>query len=563
METDILIVGAGPVGLLMAIDLAQRGVDVVVVEQRPAGELPSVKCNHIASRTMETLRRLGLSRAVRAVGLPDDYPNDIVFRTSMTGQELTRIPIPGRRDRYTARNGPDCWWPTPEPPHRVNQIYFEPIFFAHARAHPRITILNAHRFDGAVQDDDGVVATVCRIEDGVSLEISARYLVGCDGGRSAVRKLIGGKLEGDAVVQRVQSSYIDAPDLLARLGSAPGWMNYNYNPRRAGTVLAIDGVRRWLVHNYLRPDEEDFAAVDRDYGIRSILGVGTDFPYTMLSEEDWIGRRLVADRFRAGRMFIAGDAAHLWVPYAGYGMNAGIADGMNLAWLLAARVQGWGGEAILDAYEAERRPITEQVSRFAMSHAGGAIRERNTLPPEIEDDTPEGAAARQRIGDAAYALNVQQYACAGLNYGYYYDASPVIAYDGEAAPAYTMHDYTPSTVPGCRLPHFVLADGRSLYDLLGAGFTLLQFDPAVETSALVAAARAAGVPLKLLAIDRDLDAAPDAYRHALVLARGDAHIVWRGDTIDDAAALLDRVTGRAHAPEAGDPPVGLADCAAG
>ncbi|MET0245678.1 MAG: FAD-dependent oxidoreductase [Sphingomonas sp.] len=544
METDVLVIGAGPVGLLTALDLAQRGIDVTIVEQRQAGELPSVKCNHVSSRTMETLRRLGLSRAVRAVGLPDDYPNDIVFRTSMTGPELTRIPIPSRRERYVSRNGPDTWWPTPEPPHRVNQIFFEPIFFAHARAQPGVTILNAHEFNDATQDGSGVTARVRNLANDATVTISARYLIGCDGGRSAVRKLIGGKLEGDAVVQRVQSTYVDAPDLLDRLGSAPGWMNYNYNPRRAGTVLAIDGVRRWLVHNYLRPDEADFASVDRDAGIRTILGVGDDFAYTVLSEEDWIGRRLVADKFRNGRMFIAGDAAHLWVPYAGYGMNAGIADGMNLAWLLAARIQGWGGEAILDAYEAERRPITEQVSRFAMNHASSAIKERNTLPPEIEDDTPEGAAARERVGQAAYELNVQQYACAGLNYGYYYDGSTVIAYDGEAQPGYSMHGYTPSTVPGCRLPHFMLADGRSLYDLMGPGFTLLQFDPNADALTLMRAAQALGVPVKLLPIDPDLDGAPTMYTHALVLARSDAHVVWRGHSVDDAEALLALVAGR-------------------
>ncbi|WP_447726595.1 FAD-dependent oxidoreductase [Sphingomonas koreensis] len=543
MRTDVLIVGAGPVGLLTALDLAQRGVDVVIVERRPAAEPPSVKCNHVSSRTMETLRRLGLSRAVRSVGLPDDYPNDIVFRTSMTGQELTRIPIPSRRDRYRSRSGPDTWWPTAEPPHRVNQIFFEPIFFAHAKAHPRVTILNAHVFEHAVQDAGSVTASVRSADGGAARSIAARYLIGCDGGRSAVRKLIGGALQGDAVVQRVQSTYIDAPGLLDRLGSAPGWMNYNYNPRRSGTVLAIDGVRRWLVHNYLRPEEADFASVDRDAGVRTILGVDSDFPYTMISEEDWIGRRLVADKFRDRRMFIAGDAAHLWVPYAGYGMNAGIADGMNLAWMIAARIQGWGGDAILDAYEAERRPITEQVSRFAMKHAGGAIKERNNLPIEIENDTPEGAAARQRVGEAAYALNVQQYACAGLNYGYFYDASPVIAYDGDAQPGYSMHDYSPSTVPGCRLPHFMLADGRSLYDLMGPAFTLLQLDRGTDVAPLLAAANVRGVPMTVLPIDRALDGVPEVYAHGLVIARSDAHIIWRGNAVDDPTALIARLTG--------------------
>ncbi|MCW2368341.1 FAD-dependent oxidoreductase [Sphingobium sp. B11D3D] len=546
-DTEVLIIGAGPVGLLLALDLASRGIQVVVAEMRPAGQPPSVKCNHVSSRTMETLRRLGLSREVRAVGLPHDYPNDIVFRTRMTGTELARIPIPLRRNRYQDRSGPDGWWPTPEPPHRVNQIFFEPIFFAHAAQHPNITLLNETRFDSVEDEGGSVRALLIDLPTGTSREIRCRYMVGCDGGSSAVRKQIGGKLEGDAVVQRVQSTLIDAPDLLDALGSGPAWMNYNYNPDRAGTVLAIDGERRWLVHNYLRPDEETFEEVDRDRCIRHILGVGPDFPFTQLSNEDWIGRRLVADRFRQGRVFIAGDAAHLWVPYAGYGMNAGIADAMDLSWMLAATLQGWAPDGILDAYVAERKPITEQVSRFAMGHASGAIKERNTLPPEIEDDTPEGEAARQAVGAAAYALNVQQYACAGLNYGYFYDASPIIAYDGEAAPAYTMHDYTPSTAPGCRVPHFFLADGRSLYDLCGPGYTLIRIDDegdaAPDVEPLVAAARACGMPLAVIRVDRALDGVPDVYRHRLLLVRPDGHVAWRGDAIDDAASLVDLLRG--------------------
>ncbi len=251
---------------------------------------------------------------------------------------------------------------------------------------------------------------------------------------------------------------------------------------------------------------------------------------------------MVADRFRDRRAFICGDSAHLWVPYAGYGMNAGIADAMNLSWMLEACLQGWAPESLLEAHERERQPITEQVSRFAMSHAERAIQERTSVPPELEDDTPEGAEARRRVGAAAHALHVQQFACAGLNYGYFYDRSPIIAYDGEAAPAYTMHDYTPSTVPGCRTPHFWLADGRSLYDAMGPGFTLLRFDRTASVDGLVQAAADAGVPLELL--DVEAGEIPDAYRHRLVLSRPDQHVAWRGDAEPaDPRALIDLIRG--------------------
>ena len=546
LKASVAIVGGGPVGLCLAMDLAFRGVDVLVAETRSAGEPPSVKCNHVSSRTMETFRRLGLVQQVRAAGLPDDYPNDVVFRTRATGFELTRIHIPCRTDRYADTSGPDGWWPTPEPPHRINQIFLEPVLFQRAASSPGVRILNRTRVDGFRQDEAGVEADATDLETGEALRIACDYLIGCDGGRSGVRRAIGARLRGDEVVQRVQSSYIRAPSLLAEITPPRAWMSYIYNPERAGNLVAIDGKETWLIHNYLRSGEEDFEAVDRDRCIRAILGVGPEFRYEVLGKEDWIGRRLVADRFRDRRAFICGDAAHLWVPYAGYGMNAGIADAMNLSWLLAARLKGWAPESILDAHEAERQPITEQVSRFAMKHAEGAIRERTSLPPEIEDETPAGEAARRRVGEAAYALNVQQFGCAGLNYGYFYDRSPLIAYDGEPAPGYSMYDYTPSTAPGCRTPHFWMKDGRSLYDSLGPGYTLLRFDRSVDVTGLEEAARRRKVPFQVL--DVEADDVPQAYRHKLVLSRPDQHVAWRGDAApDDPLALIDLIRGATRA----------------
>ena len=542
LNPSVAIVGAGPVGLCLAMDLAWRGVDCVIIERRRAGEPPSVKCNHVSSRTMEIFRRLGFVARARAAGLPDDYPNDVVVRTRATGFELMRIHIPCRLDRYTDRSGPDGAWPTPEPAHRINQIFLEPVLFDAARRTGGITILNRHDFTGFDQDEASVTVRASDLESGDEVEIRARYLVGCEGGRSLVRNAIGARLLGDEVIQRVQSSYIRAPALFGQITKPDAWMSYLYSPERAGNLVAIDGRETWLIHNYLLPHEQGFDTVDRDACIRSLLGVGPDFEYQLLGKEDWIGRRMVADRFRDRRAFICGDSAHLWVPYAGYGMNAGIADAMNLSWMLEACLQGWAPESLLEAHERERQPITEQVSRFAMSHAERAIQERTSVPPELEDDTPEGAEARRRVGAAAHALHVQQFACAGLNYGYFYDRSPIIAYDGEAAPAYTMHDYTPSTVPGCRTPHFWLADGRSLYDAMGPGFTLLRFDRTASVDGLVQAAADAGVPLELL--DVEAGEIPDAYRHRLVLSRPDQHVAWRGDAEPaDPRALIDLIRG--------------------
>jgi 2-polyprenyl-6-methoxyphenol hydroxylase-like FAD-dependent oxidoreductase len=541
VDVDVLIVGAGPVGLTLAIDLAWRGIDVTVVERRAAGEPPEPKCNHVAARTMEIFRRLHLAEKVRNSGLPADYPHDISYRTAFTGQELTRIEIPCRRDRFTRKDGPDCNWPTPEPPHRINQIFLEPILFEHAAAQKRIRIFNRMAAEEVQVEDDFASVTLRDLETKSAKTMRCRYLIGCDGARSVVRRAVGAEFEGDAIVQRVQSTYISAPELISLQHYAPAWGTGVINPRRSGMVYAIDGRERWLVHNYMRPEEGDFDSVDRDASIRTILGVGADFRYEVISKEDWYGRRLIANKFRRRNTFIAGDAAHIWVPYAGYGMNAGIADATNLSWMLAAHLNGWAGASILDAYEAERLPITSQVSRFAMSHAESEIRRRGAVPEVIEDQSPAGERVRLETGRLTYAINVQQYACAGLNFGSYCDRSPIIAYDDGQPPPYSMSNYTPSTVRGCRTPHLWLAEGVSLYDAMGPEYTLLRFDGGVDVTSIERAASMRKVPLKVL------DVAPPAVaidRSALILSRPDQHVAWRGNRAPaDPLALIDHIRG--------------------
>ncbi|WP_409185805.1 FAD-dependent monooxygenase [Amycolatopsis sp. VS8301801F10] len=526
MDADVLIVGAGPVGLVAALDLSSRGVSVIVVEEREFLEPPNVKCNHVASRTMESFRRLGIAAEVRAAGLPRDYPQDVAFRTSLTGRELSRIPIPASGERYTSRVGPDTNWATPEPPHRINQTFLEPILARNAAAAPGVTLLNRTRFQAVSQDESSVSAIV---SDGTGERtLRARYFIGADGGRSAVRKQIGAKLSGDPVLQHVQSTCIRAPKLYSLMSADEprAWGYYTFNSRRVGHVYAIDGTETFLVHTYLSSPEE---TVDRDAAIRAILGVDEAFEYAVVSKEDWIARRLLADRFRDRRVFLAGDASHLWVPFAGFGMNAGIADVLNLTWLLGAHLGGWAAEGILDAYEAERRPITEQVSHFAMNHQRKLA--RPGLPAELEDDTPAGDAARMAFGAAVRELNEPQFAAAGLNYGYAYHDSPIIAYDGEEAPGYTMGSYTPSTVPGCRAPHFTLADGSSLYDHFSPGYTAIT-GRGVDISTLTGEAAHRGIPFAVV----EVTTLPAEYLCPVTLVRQDQTVVWRGAPPDRAAA---------------------------
>src|SRR5215475_7159224 len=541
-ETPVLIVGAGPVGLTLAMDLASRGIDVTMAETRRASEPPNVKCDQVSARSMEIFRRLGLAEKIRATGLPAEYRNDVSCCVTATGMELSRIKLPSRAGRACGEQGDDSWWPTPEPPHRINQLFLEPVLFAHAAAQPRIRILNRTQFEELSQDRQGVTAVAQNLDNGERVSIRCRYLVGCDGGRSTVRHAIGARMSGIAEYQRVQSTHFRAPKLISLLPGPQAWMYLAFNPRRCGTVMAIDGKETWLIHNFLYNDEPDYDSIDRDWAIRQVLGVGPEFEYQVISKEDWIGRRLVADRFHSGRAFIAGDAAHLWIPHAGYGMNAGIADAANLSWMLAAVLNGWAAPAILEAYQAERQPITDQVSRFAFSMAKNVSQQRREVSPDIERQDEIGEATRSALGREAYDLYIQQQCCGGLNFGYFYADSPIIAYDGAAHPVYSMGSFESSSVPGCRAPHFWLNNKRSLYDALGDGYGLIRFDRDVAVDGLAAAAKRRRVPFKVLHID-DAEAAA-LYAKKLILVRPDRHVAWRADLEpNDPLALIDLIRG--------------------
>lgn len=468
---------------------------------------------------------LGMSEKIRNSGLPGDYPQDIAFRTSLTGKEFGRINIPASKDRYTSTDGPDTSWQTPEPPHRINQTFLEPILAQYAADADGVTLMNETAYMDFVQDQDGVTASISDLDGANVRQLRGKFLIGADGGSSAVRKQIEGKFSGDPVLQNVQSTCIKIDNFYAKMGAEEprAWGYYTFNHSRLGHVYAINGIDTFLVHTYLSADEAENESVDRDSSIRAILGVDDDFEYEVVSKEDWVARRLVVDKVREGRVFIAGDASHLWVPFAGYGMNAGIADGLNLTWVLGAYLNGWADAGILDAYQAERLPITEQVSKFAMSHQQKLA--KPDLPDAIEQDDSLGEEARASYGQAMYDLNVQQFAAAGLNYGYDYDNSPIIFYDDEKAPEYTMGSYTPSTVPGCRAPHFFLADGSSVYDKFGMGYTLITNSES-SVAEFVAGAKGAGVPLEIVQAEKAL--IPSEYTSNYTLVRQDQHVAWRG-----------------------------------
>ena len=553
MDTQVTVIGAGPVGLTLAMDLAQRGIDVVVVETRSEDDPADAKCNTVAARTMEVFRHLGVADEVRAAGLSDDFPTDVLYCTSVAGEEIARIIQPSRNERLTqgTRSAPgylDSHWPTPEPVVRVSQLYLNPILFRHARTFERITLLPDTKFlsyeDASYEDVGGRVVATCQSKAGESVTINSRYLIGCDGGSSSVRSQMGIRLVGDAEISKARTSLVRSRAIKDLFPGKPAWMAWALNPRTTGTVVAIDGEELWLIHRTFSMSR-DFDSVDRDQSIRDVLGVGQDFTWEVVHHQDWTARRLIAERFRVGNVFLCGDAAHIWIPFAGYGMNAGIADAMNLSWLLAAVLNGQADERILEAHERERHPITEQVSKLAMGKALEYMEraQQRAIPKMIEKRHVMGRILRNRIGKQLYDINAPQFACEGLNFGYYYDDSPIIQYDGNPAPSYEMGSHTPSSVPGCRMPHFWIDDDTSLYDALGDDHTLVSFDAAIAPDAFVEAARRRGFPLSVLNCE-----APDHsewLQTKLILVRPDRHVAWRGDVLpDDLDRLLDRLSGK-------------------
>lgn len=540
----LIIAGAGPVGMCAALEASLQGVPVVILESRPEGELPSAKCNTVAARTMELFRRFGIADQVRAAGLPDDYPTDVLYCTSLAGHELTRIALPSRKERSLPAFI-DSDWRSPETTVRISQLYLEPILASRLSAASGVSIRYDSTVEGYENRADDVLVRY-RDHQGTVRTIVGRFLIGADGGRSTVRKAMGVRLSGDAELGRMRSTLIRAPKMLKLFGKRrPAWMSWVANDRVKGNVVAINGTDTWLVHRMLPAGEQNFDALDMHQSIRDVLGSPADFHYEVLNHEDWLGRRMVAEQLRDGHVFIAGDAAHLWVPFAGYGMNAGIADGVSLAWLTASVINGWGGPGMLNAYQAERQPITDQASRHAMQSMLDSIDAlgKNQIPKVLSARGPVGAALRAVLGRRLHRLNVPQFAPAGLNFGYYYAHSPIILGDGSEPPEYTLGTVTPSTVPGCRLPHAWMTNGTSVYDHLGPGYTLFYSAKAGSVEPLIESAREVGMPLTLLDISDEPGLV--ALEWPLLLVRQDQHVAWRGhQSPSDAQAIVAALTGR-------------------
>jgi 2-polyprenyl-6-methoxyphenol hydroxylase-like FAD-dependent oxidoreductase len=545
----VAIAGGGPVGMMLALYLDQYGVPSVVfntateVRHHPKGSTHN-------SRTMEHHRQLGIAPRVRDLCLPINRRTDVSYYTSLTGWELSRIPMPSEAEKRRTVAASAATDQIPEPLLRANQMYVEAFLFEHAKTRPNITMRFGWSLKSFVEDDQGVTVEVEKADGSARENWRAQYLAGCDGGRSAVRRALALRYSGFASLDspyyggRQNATYFRAPTLYRdHLAHRAGWNYWIVNPKGRCTIISLNNDEEFLA--FSKAPDDGAEPTDQDAARHIVQGVGADLPIKIIGHWPWTaGVALVADQFLTKRVVLAGDAAHLFTPTGGFGMNTGMDDASNLSWKLAALVQGWGGPNLFASYEIERRPIAQR-NTIAARELGKQLANMPDITA-IDEDTPEGEQTRRTVR-GHLATMTEEYASIGVQLGARYDGSPIVASNGAAPPHDDYLNYTPSSVPGGRTPHYWIGAGRgygdSLFDHLGQGFTLIRLGgKAADGAPIQAAAQARNVPLKVL--DVPAADARDLYGCDLALVRPDQYVAWRGNAAPaDPAKLIAKVTG--------------------
>ncbi|RWI57083.1 MAG: FAD-monooxygenase [Mesorhizobium sp.] len=534
-DPEVLIVGAGPVGLALAIELGQRGIRCLVVERNDrVGYNPRAKLTNVRSR--EHLRRWGIADALReASPMPPDYPSNIVFATRLDGPLLARFDnaFNCKRERNDLYSEEAQWVP---------QYTLEEVLRVHATSFPNVRVRFNSRVEQVSQSEHDVLAIVADTVTGEAAGIRSVYLVGADGGRSTVRDMIGARMMGQGAFSRNYNVMFRAPALASLHRHGPAIQYWLVNADVPCLMGPMDSQGLWYFIATKIDDEIDASTVDPREFIRRATGF--DFEMEIVGTDPWVAHRLIADRYAAGRIYLAGDACHLHPPFGGFGLNMGLGDAVDLGWKMAATLQGWGGPELLGSYEAERRPVHERVLREAV--ANYATTGNQLIRPGIEEPGPTGDATRREVGDIIIATKVREFKTLGVVLGYCYQDSPIVVPDASEPPPDHFMLYDPTAHPGCLAPHLWLRDGSSLYDGFGQGFTLLVLDEtgADDAHHLTSAAGEIGLPFKIVVPNDNRLAGRYRARYALI--RPDQHVAWRGDAIPaDARGLLDRVRGAA------------------
>ena len=528
-DTQVIVVGAGPVGLMLAIDLGRRGVRCILLEQKDAPQfLPKMeRCN---ARTMEIYRRLGIVEKVRKAGFPRDVPMDVFIVTSLVEPSLLHLPYPSvAQAQAEIAVCHDGTMPR-EPYQLISQYTLEPLLKSIAESMPNVSVRYGCEFVSFEQTADGVRVRVKRGD--ATTEISALYLAGCDGGNSAVRRQLGIKLQGEANLMQFRQALFRCDDLFERIPIGKG-RHYHVADSQATFLIVQDSTRHFTLHAVADSDAEMAALFEKT--------IAMPVKYEMLSVGQWRQNLLLADSYAQGRVFLAGDAIHLMIPTGGLGMNSGVGDAVDLSWKLAATLQGWGGPKLLASYEAERRPIgalNVEASRYA---SRGRRAWRAAWQPNIRDDTPEGAATRANLTRIADVEQRKSNEMIGAELGYRYAGSPIVWPEVGEAPEPNFMKYVPTTWPGARLPHVWLADGSALHDRIGDGYTLLRLGTQADAAPLAKAFASYAAPFTVLDVNEERPR--DIYGTDLLLLRPDLHVVWRGNRLDDPARLAAIATG--------------------
>ena len=529
-RTPVLVVGAGPVGMVTALELAEHGVGCILVEQAEH-TTNHPKMDVVNTRSMELLDRLGLAEPIRAAGVAAEHPSDVIWSTGLAGQPITVWQQPSvaeswRRIRQVNDGGQPA-----QPWQRLSQIVLEPLLRRRCQQHPLIDLRCGRRFDSLSQDRHGVTSQVTDTRRGDTEVIRSDYLIGCDGAGSQVRQALGIALTGFGVpdLPAAYMVHFRSRDLgtLHRHGRFWHYFAFRY------VILAQDEVDTWTLHvNATDAAEFDTPPTDPAGFVRQVLDTDLAIDEVQLTSR-WRPRFLIADRYLRGRVLLAGDAAHQMFPTGGYGMNTGVADAVDAGWKVAAMVKGIGGPALLHSYGLERRPVGLRNMRTSHRHLGVHLAAGKLLA--------DGADSRELARFLQRERGENEYA--GVELGYRYGDSPVICQDGTAEPDWSAHYYTPTTWPGGRPPSVVLADGRPLYGELGAASTLVDFTGNGRAAPLLEAARSIGLPIRHVAVADS--PARELWERDLVLLRPDQHVGWRGNAAPpDATPIFDRLLGR-------------------
>lgn len=547
VDTDIIIVGGGPAGLMLANELGRRNVSVILLDQDSSTAI-NPQANATQARTMEHYRRLGFADEVRAEGLPPDYPTDIAYFTTFAGYELARFQLPSAgqaKDMVKKLSGS---WSAAELPHRVSQMFVERVLHRNADKLASVDLRYEHVVTAVADHGDHVTATA--VHGGKEFTVSGRYLVGCDGPRSLVRQHLGIRYDGESGVQRdfvggdMHAVYLRSPHIYDTINGDPAWMHVNVSVVRRCFFVAVDGKTEFVFHTQLKPGEDKDSISESQARAMFAQCMGREIDFEIITRSSWTaGFTLVAERLKEGRMLIAGDAAHLFTPTGGLGYNTAIEDAVNLGWKLAAVVNGWGGSKLLDSYHPERHPGAVRNTNYARGFAESL----GTYAPvaALEEATDEGEKLRAEAGAYFGNHGRTEFNIPGITFGTRFDGSPIIVPDGTDPPPDLVNEYVTSACPGGRAPHVWLEDGRSLYDAFGFDYTLLKLAGARDSSGLESAAAQSGVPLAVVKVPGD--EVRDLYDADMALIRPDQSVAWRGNSIGDPPALIDTVRGAGQA----------------